>query len=380
MEQQRHSEANKVSMIPKRRNVLGLFGVFFAAVAGSVLDTSPAMANSENSNTATTFEVIETGNAAQPCVLGAFTKQGEEKLLDSLSSCNVVFLGEHHDRAQDHVLQARILEGISDRKGKGNVCVGLEMVQVQYQSALDEYINNQEVSEEAAEKKLFENTKWEERWNWPFDRYLPVFRAARKRGIALVAVNVNSEALAKVRLGGLQGLDASERDLYVSDKKGFIEFGKTAGFRKYVDDVVLPSYDFHARMGLLGTDPSPARFYASRILWDEAMANLALKFLEDKSPATTMVMMEGADHVKYRRGTVGRIERLAKFLNKPNFKARSVLLNPSATDTLQDGDAPISLALKYDGGAMPVADYVWFSSSPSNTLVPPSLQIKKDKV
>lgn len=239
----------------RRRVVMSSVFAFLAAITGSVVDTTPAAAEGEARSTASCFEVIPTGDAAQPCVLGGFTKQGEETLLNDLSTCDVVFLGEHHDKAQDHTLQARILESLCERKGNGNVCVGLEMVQVKFQPALDEYISNKQVSDAEAEKALYEGTMWEERWQWPFERYLPVFREARNRGLPLVAVNVNSESLAKVRLGGLQSLDAAERDLYVSDKKGFIEFGKTPGFSKYVNDVVLPSYDFHARMGMLGSDP-----------------------------------------------------------------------------------------------------------------------------
>jgi len=37
----------------------------------------------------------------------------------------------------------------------------------------------------------------------------------------------------------------------------------------------MPSYSFHARMGLLGPNPSQANFYSSRILWDEGMSNVS---------------------------------------------------------------------------------------------------------
>ena len=64
---------------------------------------------------------------------------------------------------------------------------------------------------------------------------MPVFRLARQRGIQLVALNVDSAAMEKVRLGGFENLPQEERDRYVEDKKGFISFSRTPGFRDYVE-------------------------------------------------------------------------------------------------------------------------------------------------
>jgi uncharacterized iron-regulated protein len=179
-------------------------------------------------------------------------------------------------------------------------------VQVQFQQALDSYIAAEIKDDAAAEKALYDNVQWAERWQWSFEAYLPVFRLARAQKIPLVALNVDSASMEKVRFGGFENLPQEDRDRYVDDKKGFIQFSRTPGFVEYVEKVVMPSYEFHARMGLLGKKPSQANFYSSRILWDEGMSNVARRFVDRSplcwvSPASFcewyLPRREGGDHV-----------------------------------------------------------------------------------
>lgn len=44
--------------------------------------------------------------------------------------------------------QAHIIGGLAERRGKGNVMIGLEMVQTQFQPALDAYVNG-DIKDEA---------------------------------------------------------------------------------------------------------------------------------------------------------------------------------------------------------------------------------------
>jgi uncharacterized iron-regulated protein len=87
----------------------------------------------------------------------------ERALLDSLAKNDVVFLGEHHNKDEDHMLQATIIRGLAERR-KGKVAIGLEMVQTQFQPALDAYVNGDIKDEAAAEKALYDGVQWAERW------------------------------------------------------------------------------------------------------------------------------------------------------------------------------------------------------------------------
>jgi hypothetical protein len=141
----------------------------------------------------------------------------------------------------------------------------------------------------------------------------------------------------------------------------------------------MPSYGYHAASGLLGPAPSATNFYAARILWDEGMADSAARFLRAR-PGTLLVALQGAAHVKFRLGSVARLQRAAGPL-----RVRAVLLNPTA----EDGEAGagrrpggLRLGLPYGGaeggagGVLPLADYVWFSGPDEARQAPPTAMLK----
>lgn len=127
-----------------------------------------------------------------------------------------LWLGEHHNAAKDHNLQAKFIRSIYDeRKSLSDptpIAIGLEQVQLQFQPALDDYVAGR-IS--AAEMKR--KVEWEKRWFWPFDVYEPIFETARELGIPLIALNVNSEDLAEVERAGLPGLPRDRLQLYIKD-------------------------------------------------------------------------------------------------------------------------------------------------------------------
>ena len=60
-------------------------------------------------------------------------------LVDALSTKRAVFLGEHHDAAADHALQAEVISRLRRKVGTRPMAVGLEMVQRRFQPQLDLY-------------------------------------------------------------------------------------------------------------------------------------------------------------------------------------------------------------------------------------------------
>ncbi len=141
----------------------------------------------------------------------------------------------------------------------------------------------------------------------------------------------------------------------------------------------MPSFGYHASSGLLGPTPSAANFYSARILWDEGMADSAARFLR-AHPGTLLVALQGAAHVKFRLGSVARLQRTAGPL-----RVRSVLLNPAA----EDGEAgagrrpgglrlglPYGAAGEAGAGVLPLADYVWFSGPDEARQAPSAAMLK----
>ena len=92
------------------------------------------------------------------------------------------------------------------------MAIGLEQVQSQFQSSLDDFIE-----EKIDLATLREKVEWNKRWMWDFDGYVPIFQAARDLKIRLLALNVDSEDLAKVEKDGYQGLPIDRLRKYITD-------------------------------------------------------------------------------------------------------------------------------------------------------------------
>ncbi|KAL7470012.1 hypothetical protein ACHAXS_010261 [Conticribra weissflogii] len=315
------------------------------------------------------------------------------------NSGGALWLGEHHNSAMDHDLQANFLRYVHDeRKKAGNskMAVGLEMVQVQFQPALDAYVFGKITSEE-----MRRQVEWDKRWSWSFENYLKVFETCRELNIPMIALNVDSEDLGLVEVGGFPALPREQIQKYIIDPNGFAEFAKSRYYKTYVDYVISPSYDLHKKLGILRTtitgqqleeDMPFTRFFSGRILWDEGMASNAYKWSKS-NPGGLIIGLVGADHVKFEGGITGRYKRLAN----GNYDSISVILNPTLIDTrpsgsvsmatnsaasaVGDGASQISLQLRYlkegvnmgspesrkpenTGGVLPLADYIVLSQSP----------------
>lgn len=275
-------------------------------------------------------------------------KMHPQRAFKSFSTSRALFLGEHHDSASDHVLQAAIITELKERRRTGApLAVGLEAVQRQFQPALDAYTQGQISSDQ-----LRVETQWDSRWAWPFSRYVPVLHAAKEAGARLVALNVDSEDLRVVQEGGFPGLGRRRMGKYITDPEGFGEFASTAAFKQYVDYVIRPSYVLHGQLGLLRRErpaelasaTRPARpayafnmtfsnFLSARLLWDEAMGNGASSWLA-ANPGGLMVALLGNDHVKFGCGAAARCARSIGGVEP----VRTVMINPRSGDTSRQTD------------------------------------------
>ena len=196
-----------------------------------------------------------------------------DALVRSLVGKRAIFLGEHHNSAADHLLQAALIRRLHERTGGKEMAVGLEAVQRRFQPILDDYLAGR-----ITEAELEEGVEWKKRWFWPFEAYVPVFRACRELGVSLLALNVDSEDLSKVEVGGLPALPPATLSRYISDRDGFASFASTTAFKEYVAYIIKPSYAMHQQMGILRTtitgqsleqDMTFRNFFSGRILWDE---------------------------------------------------------------------------------------------------------------
>ena len=218
------------------------------------------------------------------------TKRATIATLDDIARAaegrRFVLVGEEHDNPDAHLWQAKVIDALH-RSGR-SVIVGYEMIQRPEQFALDLWTLGK-----LSEPEFLEKAKWQTSWGFDFDLYRPIFDVTKKHGIRNVALNVPRDWVRTV--------------------------GRT-GFESLPDDVKaqVPTLDltnekhkavFNALMG--GHPMGSPNVYAAQVLWDEAMADSAIKYLA-KTPVndkTVFVIIAGNGHVMYGQGIGWRLAK-----------------------------------------------------------------------
>ncbi len=211
-----------------------------------------------------------------------------EDLTDALLAARAIYVGEQHDREEDHRVQLAILEAVAARDG--SVALGLEMVPHTHQPELDAFSRG-----EIDEPALLERIEWDTRWGFDFALYRPLFEHARAHGVPIVALNAPRELTRAIAQHGLEGLDEARRaelpELDLSD----------AAHRAMVER----SLEGHPGM----TPERLERFYAAQVLWDETMADRAARYLARDGAPARIVVLAGARHVESGLGIPRRAAR-----------------------------------------------------------------------
>ncbi len=201
-----------------------------------------------------------------------------ESFFSALAEADVLCLGERHDNARDHYAQARILLELFDRgKVSGRrIALGLEMVEQTNQPVLDRFTRR-----EMPLRRMLREVRWHKRWGFDAGYYTPMLRMTRDRGGRLIGLNIPRALTMRVARSGLDGLSDAERaelpalDLGNSEHRAYFEAA--------TKDHPAPA-------------SSADSFYMAQVLWDEAMASRAAKWVVRKQPANQMVILAGNGH------------------------------------------------------------------------------------
>jgi uncharacterized iron-regulated protein len=223
---------------------------------------------------------------------------GQKSSLDSFvtqaDTYRFVFLGESHDDPVHHQMQANVIEALAKR-GR-NVIVGFEMFTRPNQENLNAWTLGKKTEEE-----FIENANWKKEWGFPFPLYRPIFDVIKAHRIPMVGLNVPRPWVSAVGKGGLAALTAEQQSQIPT---------------------VLTNNANHKEVfnGLMGghpmTGPRGDNIYAAQCLWDEGMADTALKYVTKRygSPQampknTVFVIVAGMGHGLYKQGINWRIMR-----------------------------------------------------------------------
>uniref|UniRef100_A0A0G4I9A0 Haem-binding uptake Tiki superfamily ChaN domain-containing protein n=1 Tax=Chromera velia CCMP2878 TaxID=1169474 RepID=A0A0G4I9A0_9ALVE len=317
------------------------------------------------------------GDGESPSLRALDTSELESFIKAAAQPNSMVFLGEHHNRKEDHELQAQLVDLLAmEAKSKGlPFAVGFEQVETPFQKVLDQF-GVGKLSLEGLEDK----TEWKVRWQWPFELYTPIFDRLRGRRIPLLALNPSDADTETVMVRGFPGLSQAKLRELMPDSKGFAEQAKQPGFRQYTTEVILSSYGAHVQMGVLGDSPDPKNFFAARVLRDEAMAARGVEFVKS-NPGGVVAMLMGGDHVKFRFGSSDRALRMGRDgFGLKDFQVTSVMLNPTSEDSVSSRRRQLRLSLTEESPFLPLADLLIFNSDkapPGFSVSPPPVETPK---
>jgi uncharacterized iron-regulated protein len=236
-----------------------------------------------------------------------------EHLLDAIADRRVVFVGETHDRYEDHLIQLQVIAGLQQR-GK-DLAIGVEFFQQPYQAPIDAYLAG-----EIDEPEFLRRTQYFDRWRFDYRLYRPILRFAREHRIPVIALNLESELTRRVGEVGIDGLNAEERARVPAQIDR-----SDSDYRARIKAV----FDQHPGQDSKRFD----RFLEVQLLWDEGMAERAARYLTDH-PGKTLVILAGGGHIEYGQGIPKRLLRRVPVTAATLLNASERELDPSAADYL----------------------------------------------
>ena len=263
---------------------------------------------------------------------GAFV--GESAMIKELAASRWVLLGERHDNADHHVLQARVVRALVEAGRRP--AVGFEMLSTDDAAALTRFLARS--PKDAA--GLGDAVNWG-RSGWPEWRfYQPIAQAALDGGLTIVVTNLSRAATEALRRNGLSGL------------------GPTLTQQLRLDEV--PSLETRAAMTRelrdAHCDQTPESTLDRMVDTQWARDARIAASLARAGARDGAVLIAGAGHVRNDRGVPVHLARHA-----PGTRAASVaFIEVDASKT-----SPADYAVAFDG-ALPF-DFVWFTPRVDDT-------------
>ena len=200
-----------------------------------------------------------------------------EEALDDLATARVVAVGETHDDAGHHKLQAEVLTALAARTPK--LAVAFEMVGYEDQATLDAFMSG------ALSEADF-SSWWKANWGFDFALYKPIFDAAKAAGVPAYGLNAPRDVIKSVSKKGLSGLTPTERTRIPSS----IAESSDARYRDYVHEAVSGH----------GAPPaSVGRMIQAMAVWNETMGEqIAIHAAEGR----VVLVIAGQGHMLYKAG------------------------------------------------------------------------------
>ena len=200
-----------------------------------------------------------------------------DEALDDLATARVVAVGEQHDDAAHHKIQAEVLSGLAKRTPR--LAVAFEMVGYEDQAVLDSFMSGALPETDFA-------VWWKTNWGFDFAIYKPIFDAAKAAGVPAYGLNAPRDVVKSVSKRGLASLTPAERARIPAT----IAESSDERYRQYV----LDSVSGH------GAPPEAvARMVEAMAVWNETMGE---KVANLTAEGRTVLVIAGQGHVLFKAG------------------------------------------------------------------------------
>ena len=199
-----------------------------------------------------------------------------DQFAGDLLASRVIAVGEKHDEASHHFVQAKVLAAVAERDPK--LVVGLEMVSQDQQGFLDDFRSGKTSEADFS-------TWWKKTWGFDYSIYKPIFDAAHAKNLRIVGLNAPIELVKAVAKKGLSGLTPEQRAALPSS----IEESSDVRYQNFVKD----SLSGH------GLPPeSVARMIQAQAVWNETMGAKTAEL----AAASRVLVIAGQGHMLWRAG------------------------------------------------------------------------------
>jgi uncharacterized iron-regulated protein len=251
-------------------------------------------------------------------------------LLARLAAARFLLLGEKHDNADHHRLQAWILRGVIAAGRRP--AIAFEMFNADDQPTIDRHL----AAAPGDATGIADAVNWK-RSGWPdWTMYQPIAAAATNGGVPIVAANLSRADLRALRLGGLGALDA------VRVERLGLERPLSPAVRAEMAAEIQEAHCGQASDGVLQRMIDIQRARDARMA--EAMS-------VSGSGRDGAVLIAGAGHVRRDRGAPAHL--LAR-------EVSATVLSLAFLEVVEAAVTPAAHAAREARGVLPF-DYVWFT-------------------
>jgi uncharacterized iron-regulated protein len=271
-----HEEGNM--WIQKLLLILSVLMAFFA-LSGCAGTTKPSPIMAKILGVSEHFKI------GQILDLKTGTELSFDRLIDQISSKDLIFIGEVHDNPEHHLIQVQILQALVECCSP--ISIALEFFEKPQQPTLERYRRG-----ELDESEFLNEVDWGPDYHF----YRPLIRMAKQHGAAVLAINAPRNVVGKVARQGLESLGESERSKIAEE----IDLSNEA-HRTYVRE----AYERHPHGDLKEFE----YFYEAQCVWEDTMAETLAEYL--KKNGRKLIAFTGNGHIINKFGIPDRtVERI----------------------------------------------------------------------